>query len=328
VIVIALDFSKAFDTVRHASLFQKLADLRLPEEVFNWMVDFFSNHSHCTKFGGETYAFADINASVIQGSALGPASYLVNAADLHPVHDGNAMVKFADDTYLIIPAVNHHTSESELRNVEAWAVANNLRLNQAKSVEIIFHNPDKKKGRKDIPPASPGLTRADTITALGVELTNNFSMRKHVDQLLTSCNQTLFAVRTLRAHGLSNESLHAIFASVALGKLRYAAPAWYGFTSAEDRERLEVLLRKSKRAGYCAPTTPTFSSMCADADNTLFASMRADTRHVLHKLLPLRASRTYNLRPRAHDFAIPQRTSSLADKNFLTRMLYSGLTVC
>ena len=267
----------------------------------------------------------DINASVIQGSALGPASYLVNAADLRPVHDGNTMVKFADDTYLIIPADKHQTAEAELKNVESWAEANNLRLNHSKTVEIIFYNPDKKKGRKDIPAARPGLVRADTITALGVELSSNFSMRKHVDSLLTSCNQTLFALRTLRAHGLSNDSLHAIFMSVAVGKLRYAAPAWYGFTSAEDRERLEVFLRKSKRAGYCAPATPPFSSMCADADDTLFASIRTDSHHVLHKLLPPVAPRTYNLRPRAHNYVIPQRTSSLADKNFITRMLYSGL---
>ena len=102
----------------------------------------------------KTSAFADINASVIQGSALGPASYLVNAADLRPVHDGNAMVKFADDTYLIIPADKHHTAEAELKNVESWAEANNLRLNQSKTVQIIFYNPDKRKGRNDIPAGS------------------------------------------------------------------------------------------------------------------------------------------------------------------------------
>ena len=105
--------------------------------------------------------------------------------------------------------------------------------------------------------ALPGQVRVDTITALGVELSSNFSMRKHVDSLLMSCNQTLFALRTLRAHGLSSDSLHAIFMSVAIGKLKYAAPAWYGFTSAEDRERLEVFLRKSKGVGYCAPAIPT-----------------------------------------------------------------------
>ena len=113
-------------------------------------------------------------------------------------------------------------------------------------------------------------------------------MRKHIDCLLSSCNQTLFALRTLRAHGLTNASLQAIFMAVAVGKLRYAAPAWYGFTNAEDRERLEVFLRKSKRAGYCAPSMPPFSSLCGDADATLFAAMRAGKCHVLHQLLPPR----------------------------------------
>jgi len=47
--------------------------------------------------------FADIFASAIQGSALGPASFIVTVSDLQPVHQGNVLVKFADDTYVIIP---------------------------------------------------------------------------------------------------------------------------------------------------------------------------------------------------------------------------------
>jgi len=38
--VFALDFSKAFDTVRHAVLMEKMAKLRLPDEVYNWIKDF------------------------------------------------------------------------------------------------------------------------------------------------------------------------------------------------------------------------------------------------------------------------------------------------
>ena len=99
VAVYALDFSKAFDTVRHSTLMEKMAMLKLPDCVYNWLVDFYNEHSHCKKFQGETSQFADINASVIQGSALGPAAYLVNAVDLHTVHKDNVLVKFADDTY-------------------------------------------------------------------------------------------------------------------------------------------------------------------------------------------------------------------------------------
>ena len=42
VIVISLDFSKAFDTVRHSTLLAKMAQLELPIPVYNWIVDFFS----------------------------------------------------------------------------------------------------------------------------------------------------------------------------------------------------------------------------------------------------------------------------------------------
>ena len=45
-----------------------------------------------------------ISASILQGSAIGPACYVVNASDLHAVTDGNKLCKYADDTY--IPAVN------------------------------------------------------------------------------------------------------------------------------------------------------------------------------------------------------------------------------
>ena len=38
VIVIATDLSKAFDTVWHITLLEKLADLDLPDNVYNWLV--------------------------------------------------------------------------------------------------------------------------------------------------------------------------------------------------------------------------------------------------------------------------------------------------
>ena len=42
-------------------------------------------HGHCTRYGGTTSTVLDISASIIQGSAIGPASYVVNAADLTTV---------------------------------------------------------------------------------------------------------------------------------------------------------------------------------------------------------------------------------------------------
>ena len=98
VIVLALDFSKAFDSVRHSTLFDKLARLYIPDHVYNWLVEYFQDHSHCTKYENNTSALADISASIIHGSAIGPASYVVHASDLVSITAGNSLCKYADDT--------------------------------------------------------------------------------------------------------------------------------------------------------------------------------------------------------------------------------------
>ena len=57
-------------------------------------------------------AFKSISASIIQGSAVGPASYVVNGSDLHTVSDGNDLLKYADDTYLIIKGTLHSVEKN------------------------------------------------------------------------------------------------------------------------------------------------------------------------------------------------------------------------
>jgi len=76
------DFYEAFDTVGYETLLRKLAQLNIQNCVYNCMLDFFGEHTHCTKFSELTSAFLVITTGVIQGSAVGPATFVVNAADL------------------------------------------------------------------------------------------------------------------------------------------------------------------------------------------------------------------------------------------------------
>ena len=92
VIVIAMDFSKAFDTVRHVTLLEKMANLDLPDHVFNWLVNFFSERHHCTAYKDTTPVLQALSVSIVQGSAVGPASYVVNASDLKAVTTGKCTV--------------------------------------------------------------------------------------------------------------------------------------------------------------------------------------------------------------------------------------------
>ena len=42
----------------------------------------------------------------------------------------------------------------------------------------------------------------------------------------------MYALRVLRSHGLSEQSLKDVFQATVVGKLMYCAPAWSGFCSA------------------------------------------------------------------------------------------------
>jgi len=78
-----------------------MVSMNIPDEVYDWLVDFFAGDSHCTRFHGCTSGQLDISASVMQGSAIGPASYVVNAADLTTVTAGSLIIKYTDDTYIV-----------------------------------------------------------------------------------------------------------------------------------------------------------------------------------------------------------------------------------
>ena len=58
------------------------------------------------------------------------------------------MIKYADDTYLVVPASNAASCPSEIDNIEAWAIAKNLKLSRKKSAEIVFDATEQLKLRR------------------------------------------------------------------------------------------------------------------------------------------------------------------------------------
>ena len=161
VTVYALDFSKAFDSVRQSAVLEKYSRLNLPDNIYNWVEAFFREHKHCTRFGDDISQFRTILASIIQGSAIGPVSYVVTASDLHVAVSGNFIDKYADDTYLIIPSVNNGFCATEINGVETSAAANKI----LESVKVSRNGICGTKNQASCEHSVPGSTR---LPACGV----------------------------------------------------------------------------------------------------------------------------------------------------------------
>jgi len=116
--------------------------------------------------------------------------------------------------------------------------------------------------------------------------------------------------------------IQAVFASKVLSKICYSSPAWRGFGSVKDFDRLNAFIRKAKKFNLCSSETPAIEEIFDKADENLFKSIINDKQHVLHHLLPPKSSHHYSLRPRSHNFVLPHKQSALPERNFFCRMLY------
>jgi len=321
--VIAFDFSKAFDTVRHETMLSKMASLGMPDNIYNWLRDFFSDRQHCTQYSRQRSTVAMIKASVIQGSVVGPSAYVITAGDLHAVTPGNLLLKYADDTYLLVPAANTSTRSLEIEHIKSWAAENNLTLNCQKSQEMIVKARGKRGKSTCLPPPCQDIARVSSMRVLGVTVNDQLTSADHIASTLESANRLLYALRTLRNHGISDASLHDVCRATLIAKVMYAAPAWSGACSAADRAKLEALINRCRRRGYCSPTEPSFSEMSTDADDRLFARSMSNSYHVLQPLLPYRPDVSYDLRRRAHgNKRLICKTTDMNTDDFIIRALY------
>ena len=91
-------FLQSIDTVRHQTLLAKFSDLFILDCTYIWLLDYFSKCRHSTRVLDIISGFLVINASIVQGSSIGPVFYVINASDLRTICLMNKLFKYADDT--------------------------------------------------------------------------------------------------------------------------------------------------------------------------------------------------------------------------------------
>ena len=69
---------------------------------------------------------------------------------------------------------------------------------------------DKRRKRTiQHPPQLPDINRVSSIKILRVTVSDSLSVCEHVNNVITSCAQSVQAMRILRAHGMATSAIHA-----------------------------------------------------------------------------------------------------------------------
>src|SRR6218665_3847256 len=134
-----------------------------------------------------------------------------------------------------------------------------------------------------------------------------------IAHLFCASAASLYTLKTLRSRGMPAPALHATM----LARLTYASPAWWGYLTAEDRDRIDRFYQRAIRGGFLLSDAPTVDTLAQRADDALFGAIIWDRCHVLHHLCQERPMILYELCARPHPFALPIKDN----RNFISRMI-------
>ena len=133
--IIYLEFLKAFDSVPHDKLIEKLQQFGTTGPLLYWYSNYLSERKQRVVVDGVSWSFLDVTSGVTQSSIVGPLLFLLCVNDLPDATQHSIVPMFADDSncYRVIETA-HDTEllKSDLHSFCNWSTTSDLNFNLKK----------------------------------------------------------------------------------------------------------------------------------------------------------------------------------------------------
>ena len=273
---IYLDLSKAFDTLNHEILLDKLNYYGVKDTANDWFRSYLTNRKQFVSVNNYNSSMKNISTGVPQGSILGPLLFLIAMNDIHEASDKFHAVLYADDTSLIEPLCTFDTTSrlnplnidtistninSELQAIYDWLCVNKLSLNIPKTKFMLFHHK-----QRNIDSLIPNLSIDGNVIEyvtnfnfLGLILDENLSFDLHIQKISNKISRSLGTLNKLKRF-LPQHTLLLLYNSLILPHLQYAISCW-GFKSSRLLKLQKRAMRIITCSKYNAHTDPIFKKL-------------------------------------------------------------------
>ena len=246
---IFLDFAKAFDTVQHDVLINKMEYYGIRGLPLKWFKSYLNDRQQYTEIDDTLSNMDYVKSGVPQGSILGPLLFLLYINDIVKSSSILKFFLFADDTTIFYSSKHTNTLKNtinrELKNVNNWLIANKLSLNTDKSCYLNFSLLHQKDDIS-IKIANKTLEKKNVTNYLGVIIDDKLSWKNHIHSINIKLRKGIGILNKLKDF-VNLTTLKSLYYSVIYPHMNYNILNW-GSASHSNLNCLEKSNNKAVRS--------------------------------------------------------------------------------
>jgi hypothetical protein len=204
--VIFIDLTKAFDSIDHGLLLNKLTKLKLPSLLFAVLESYLTNRKQFVIIDDVKSSLLDVLTGVFQGSKLAACLFIIYINSIFTLPLRGSLILYADDIALIYGATDAETLkqwiEDDLTLINCWVENHFMKINLQKTKYIYFTG----RARNDffisndinLSLNNTRLERVEFFDYLGLLIDENLNFKHHLEFIRSRMISTSFAIKRIR----------------------------------------------------------------------------------------------------------------------------------
>ena len=245
---IYMDFMKAFDSVPHYRLLQKVEAFGIQVETLGWIKAFLVGRRQRVVVKGQRSEWSSVLSGIPQGSVLGPLLFLIYINDL-PDFIESRIKLFADDTKLYARCDTYEDSQKlqdDLIKIQEWSDTWQLRFHPEKCTVLkIGRFPSSYDYRMKNGNESTILKESKVERDLGVLVDSKLTFEDHISHVISRSNRLLGVIRRSFAN-MDTDTFKLLYIGLVRSVLEYGQAAWSPYRIGEQK-RLESVQRRATK---------------------------------------------------------------------------------
>ena len=247
---IFIDFSRAFDTVNHSIMLEKLHHYGIRGNVIELLTSYLSDRYQYVSYGGLDSCLLKITCGLPQGSVLGPLLFIIFINDLVNVSDLAKFVLFADDLNLFLQNKDrdllYKNANKVLTKIYDYCCSNRLIINFDKCCFMEFGKGKQAVNDKVIGILNYQFKEVDKCKFLGVIINSDLSWNDHIANVVTQVSKSCGTLQSVSSI-VPAKVLRQVYISLVQPYLMYCIPLWGAVFHNHMMQKLFVLQKKCIR---------------------------------------------------------------------------------